>query len=134
MPEAAKGRAAYAAVLSSCLEAAVVIIHAGNEPAPFVPGAPISHQRGGAILAGPVVVRHYVAQGDVVAHHQQRRQLGRLVVDDDRVMRGAFTHFNGYGVLVSRSGMVRMVAGFRSGDVLVVIGKIKNIDRMENDC
>jgi hypothetical protein len=119
MPEAAKGRAAYAAVLSSCLEAAVVIIHAGNEPAPFVPGAPISHQRGGAILAGPVVVRHYVAQGDVVAHHQQRRQLGRLVVDDDRVMRGAFTHFNGYGVLVSRSGMVRMVAGFRSGDVLV---------------
>ena len=34
-------------------------------------------------------------------------------------MRGAFTHFNGYGVLVSRSGMVRMVAGFRSGDVLV---------------
>ena len=119
MPEAAKGRAAYAAVLSSCLEAAVVIIHAGNEPAPFVPGAPISHQRGGAILAGPVVVRHDVTQGDVVAHHQQRRQLGRLVVDDDRVVRGAFTHFNGYGVLVSRSGMVRMVAGFRSGDVLV---------------
>lgn len=83
------------------------------------PGAPISHQRGGAILAGPVVVRHDVTQGDVVAHHQQRRQLGRLVVDDDRVVRGAFTHFNGYGVLVSRSGMVRMVAGFRSGDVLV---------------
>ena len=23
---------------------------------------------------------------------------------------------------------------FREGDVLVVIGKIKNIDRMENDC
>lgn len=64
-------------------------------------------------------MRHDVTQGDVVAHHQQRRQLGRLVVDDDRVVRGAFTHFNGYGVLVSRSGMARMVAGFRSGDVLV---------------
>lgn len=101
------------------LEAAVVVVHAGDEPAPFIAGAPVGHQRGGAVFAGPVVVRHYVAQGNVVAHHQQGGQLGRLVVDDDGVVRGAFTHFNGYGVLVSRAGVVRMVACFRGGDVLV---------------
>ena len=101
------------------LEAAVVIVHAGDEPAPFIAGAAVGHQRGGAVLAGPVVVGHHVAQGDVVAHHQQGRQLGCLVVDDDGIVRGAFAHFNGYGVLVARAGVVRMVARFRRGNVLV---------------
>ena len=62
---------------------------------------------------------HYVAQGDVIAQHQQGRQLGCFIVDDHGVVRGAFTHFNGYGVLVPRPGVVRMVARFRGGDVLV---------------
>ena len=119
MPEAAKGRAAYAAVLSSCLEAAVVIIHAGNEPAPFMSRTAVGQQRGRAILPRPIIMRNHITERNMVLLHQHCRQLGGLVVDDDRVMRGAFTHFNGYGVLVSRSGMVRMVAGFRSGDVLV---------------
>lgn len=62
---------------------------------------------------------HHVPQGDVVAQHQQGGQLGGLVVDDHGVVRGAFAHFNGYGVLVARAGVICMVARFRGGDVLV---------------
>ena len=101
------------------LEAAVIVVHAGDEPAPFITGTPVGHQRGGAVFSGPVVMGDYVAQGNSVPLHEQGGQLGRLVVDDGGVMGGAFAHFNGYGVFVSRTGMVRVMACFRRGNVLV---------------
>ena len=86
MPEAAKGRAAYAAVLSSCLEAAVVIIHAGNEPAPFMSRTAVGQQRGRAILPRPIIMGYHITERNMVLLHQHCRQLGGAVPGNNGVM------------------------------------------------
>lgn len=54
----------------SAVDAAVVVVDAGEEPCPFVAGAAVVQEGLGAVFAGPVVVADDVFEGDVVFGHE----------------------------------------------------------------
>ena len=89
-------------------QTAPVIIHAGDEPAPFMPRAAVGQQRGRAVLARPVIMGNHIAEGNVVLLHQHRRQLGGTVPGDDGVVAPHLPHLNPDGIHVSGTAAVRM--------------------------
>lgn len=98
--------------------AAVVVVDAGDEPAPFVAGSVVVHEEVGAVFACPVVVGYDVAEGDVVLIHEGGAEFGGAVEGGDEVVTAFFAHFDADGEAVAGSAGVGVASGFIEGDVL----------------
>ena len=75
-----------------CLQTAPVIIHAGNEPAPFMSRTAVGQQRGRAILPRPIIMRNHITERNMVLLHQHCRQLGGAVPGGPPGLRGGPSH------------------------------------------
>lgn len=96
-------------MLLPAIQTTVVIIHAGNKPAPFIAGTFLIQQRSWACFATPVVVRDNIAERNIVLGHQASRQFGSTVISLGLAVRTYLAHLNGDGIPVSRPALVRMV-------------------------
>ena len=107
------------AVGAAFVDAAVVVIYTRKEPAPLGPGTPIGHQRHGAILTGPVMVRHHAAQTNAIALHQYSRQLSGTIPSAEVIVPTALAlaHLNTDGMVITGIG-AGMPARFIKGQVL----------------
>ena len=78
------------------IDATVIIVDARKEPHPLGPWFAVIHKRSRAILAGPMVMRHYVTQTYIVALHQHGRKFCGAVPSTEVIMPTAFAlaHFD----------------------------------------
>ena len=91
---------------------------------PFGSGMSVIHQEIGAVfmlhgkpLPGPMVVRHYSTQGNVVFIHQPSSQLSGPIQCFGTAVASIFTHFDRQALVITRTVKIGVLP-------LLIVGKV----------